>query len=49
MPLSRIDLGLGLVYDMPDSMKPISNKELELWGVTFYEALEAALAGVPAA
>jgi len=36
------DLGLGLVYDMPDSMKPISNKELELWGVTFYEALEAA-------
>ena len=36
------DLGLGLVYDMPDSMKPISNKELEIWGVTFYEALEAA-------
>ena len=36
------DLGLGLVYDMPDSMKPISNKELDLWGVTFYEALEAA-------
>ena len=33
---------MGLVYDMPDSMKPISNKELELWGVTFYEALEAA-------
>ena len=24
------DLGLGLVYDMPDSMKPISNKELGL-------------------
>jgi uncharacterized protein YtpQ (UPF0354 family) len=36
------DLGLGLVYDMPDSMKPISNRELETWGVTFYEALEAA-------
>lgn len=36
------DLGLGIVYDMPDSMKPISNKELELWGVTFYEALQAA-------
>jgi hypothetical protein len=36
------DLGLGLVYDMPDSMKPISNKDLDLWGVTFYEALEAA-------
>jgi uncharacterized protein YtpQ (UPF0354 family) len=36
------DLGLGLVYDMPDSMKPISNRELDSWGVTFYEALEAA-------
>ena len=36
------DLGLGLVYDMPDSMKPISNKELEAWGVTFYQALEVA-------
>ena len=36
------DLGLGLVYDLPDSMKPISNKELGIWGVTFYEALEAA-------
>ncbi len=36
------DLGLGLVYDMPDSMKPISNKEIDLWGVTFYDALEAA-------
>ena len=36
------DLGLGLVYDMPDSMKPISNKEIDLWGVTFYQALEAA-------
>ena len=22
------DLGLGLVYDMPDSMKPISNKDI---------------------
>ena len=36
------DLGLGLVYDMPDSMKPISNMDTELWGVTFYDALEAA-------
>ncbi len=36
------DLGLGLVYDMPDSMRPISNKEIDLWGVTFYNALEAA-------
>jgi uncharacterized protein YtpQ (UPF0354 family) len=36
------DLGLGLVYDMPDSMKPVSNRELESWGVTFYEALESA-------
>ena len=36
------DLGLGLVYDMPDSMRPISNKDIDLWGVTFYEALESA-------
>lgn len=36
------DLGLGLVYDMPDSMKPISNRELDEWGVTFYEVLETA-------
>jgi uncharacterized protein YtpQ (UPF0354 family) len=36
------DLGLGLVYDMPDSMKPVSNRELDDWGVTFYEVLEAA-------
>ena len=36
------DLGLGLVYDMPDSMKPISNRELDTWGVTFYEVLESA-------
>ena len=36
------DLGLGLVYDMPDSMKPITNRELDGWGVTFYEAVEAA-------
>ena len=36
------DLGLGLVYDMPDSMRPISNKDIELWGVTFYKALESA-------
>lgn len=36
------DLGMGLVYDMPDAMKPVSNQELDLWGVTFYEVLEAA-------
>ena len=36
------DLGVGLVYDMPDSMRPISNKDIEQWGVTFYNALEAA-------
>ena len=36
------DLGLGLVYDMPDAMRPISNKEIGLWGVTFHNALEAA-------
>ena len=35
------DLGVGLVYDMPDSMKPITNMELGGWGATFYHALEA--------
>ncbi len=44
LPYQQIgdDLGLGLVYDMPDSMKPISNRELEEWDVTFYEVLETA-------
>ena len=36
------DLAVGLVYDMPDAMRSISNKEFDGWGVTFYEALEAA-------
>jgi uncharacterized protein YtpQ (UPF0354 family) len=36
------DLGVGLVYDMPEAMKPIANKELDLWGMTFYEVLETA-------
>jgi uncharacterized protein YtpQ (UPF0354 family) len=36
------DLAVGLVYDMPDSLRPISNKQLDLWDVTFYEALESA-------
>jgi uncharacterized protein YtpQ (UPF0354 family) len=36
------DLGLGLVYDMPDSMRPISNQDIQDWGVTFYRALESA-------
>ena len=36
------DLGVGLVYDMPDSMRPISNHDIEAWSVTFYNALESA-------
>ena len=34
--------GIGLVYDMPDSMRSISQANLDTWGVTFYEALEVA-------
>jgi hypothetical protein len=35
-------LAIGLVYDLPDSMRTIVAQDLENWGVTFYEALEAA-------
>jgi hypothetical protein len=35
-------LAVGLVYDMPDSMRLIQQGDLDDWGVTFYEALEAA-------
>ena len=36
------DLAVGFVYDMPDAMRSISNREFNAWGVTYYEALEAA-------
>jgi hypothetical protein len=39
-------LAIGLVYDLPDSMRTIVNDDLENWGVTFYEALEAACANL---
>jgi hypothetical protein len=35
-------LSIGLVYDLPDSMRTIVGQDLDNWGVTFYEALEAA-------
>ncbi len=35
--------GVGLVYDLPESMRSIPQSSLEAWGVTFYEALEAAM------
>ena len=35
--------GVGLVYDLPESMRSISQASLDAWGVTFYEALEAAM------
>jgi uncharacterized protein YtpQ (UPF0354 family) len=43
--------GVGLVYDLPDSMRSIPQSSLDSWGVTMYEALETArenLAGLPA-
>ena len=39
-------LAIGLVYDLPDSMRTIVKQDLENWGVTFYEALEAACANL---
>ena len=35
-------LAVGLVYDLPQMMRTISQDDLDDWGVTFYEALEAA-------
>jgi len=35
-------LAVGLVYDLPQAMRSISQDDLDGWGVTFYEALEAA-------
>jgi hypothetical protein len=39
-------LAIGLVYDLPESMRTIVAADLENWGVTFYEALEAACANL---
>jgi hypothetical protein len=39
-------LAIGLVYDLPDSMRTVISQDLENWGVTFYEALEAACANL---
>ena len=39
-------LAIGLVYDLPDSMRTIVGQDLDNWGVTFYEALEAAAANL---
>ena len=35
--------GIGIVYDLPESMRSVSQGSLDAWGVTFYEALEAAM------
>jgi hypothetical protein len=32
----------SLVYDLPDQMVSVSREQLEKWGVSYYEALEAA-------
>ncbi len=36
------DLAISLVYDLPESMRSISQDDLDKWGITFYEAMEAA-------
>jgi len=35
--------GIGIVYDLPESMRSIPQASFDAWGVTFYEALEAAM------
>src|SRR5262245_58167251 len=35
-------LSLSLVYDLPQAMRSIIQEDLDKWGVTFYEAVEAA-------
>jgi hypothetical protein len=35
-------LAVALVYDLPTSMRTLSDEELEEWGITFYEAMEVA-------
>jgi hypothetical protein len=32
----------AVVYDLPTSMRSLSNEDLEKWGVTYYEAMEIA-------
>lgn len=36
------NLAVSLVYDLPQVMQTILNEQLEMWGVSLYEALEAA-------
>jgi hypothetical protein len=35
-------LAVALVYDLPTSMRTLSDEDLEAWGITFYEAMEVA-------
>jgi hypothetical protein len=35
-------LAVGLVYDLPEAMQVVRQVDLDRWGVTLYEALEAA-------
>ncbi len=42
VPLAE-HFGMGIVYDLPEAMRSISQASFDAWGVTFYEALEAAM------
>lgn len=35
-------LAVAVVYDLPTSMRTLSEEDLEQWGLTFYEAMEVA-------
>jgi len=41
LPLAE-HLGVGLVYDLPEAMLMLQQSHLDDWGVSFYEAYEAA-------
>lgn len=39
-------LAITLVYDLPEAILSVSQDDLDTWGVTFYEAMEAASASL---
>ena len=38
--------GIGLVYDLPESMRSVPQQNLDAWGATLYDALEVAKANL---
>jgi uncharacterized protein YtpQ (UPF0354 family) len=40
------DLAIALVYDLPEAMRTITQRDLDRWGVTLYETIEVARANL---